>query len=96
MGVAYNGGVILGADSRTSTGDFVANRASDKITKLADKVYICRSGSAADTQNLSMYVQHYIQQHEMEIGRDIEVRMLYFWLVIFRHFDTQISKLGQI
>lgn len=74
MGVAFKGGVILGADSRTSTGDFVANRASDKITKLADRVYICRSGSAADTQNLSMYVQHYIQQHEMERNDDIETK----------------------
>jgi ATP-dependent protease HslVU (ClpYQ) peptidase subunit len=74
MACTYNGGVILGADSRTSTGTFVANRASDKITKLADKVYICRSGSAADTQNISMYLQYFIQQHEMELNGDIEVR----------------------
>ena len=38
MAATFNGGVILGADSRTSTGDYVANRASDKITKLAEKV----------------------------------------------------------
>lgn len=35
----------------------VANRVTDKITPLTDRVYICRSGSAADTQNLSRYVQ---------------------------------------
>lgn len=35
----------------------IANRATDKITQLTDNIYICRSGSAADTQNLSMYVQ---------------------------------------
>ncbi|GER36145.1 proteasome subunit beta type [Striga asiatica] len=45
IGVTYNGGVVLGADSRTSTGMYVANRASDKITQLTDNVYICRSGS---------------------------------------------------
>ncbi|GJM98823.1 hypothetical protein PR202_ga15864 [Eleusine coracana subsp. coracana] len=45
VGVCYNGGVILGADSRTSTGMYVANRASDKITSLTDNVYVCRSGS---------------------------------------------------
>ncbi|KAF4385452.1 hypothetical protein G4B88_005784 [Cannabis sativa] len=45
IGVTYNGGVVLGADSRTSTGVYVANRASDKITQLTDNVYVCRSGS---------------------------------------------------
>ncbi|KAG8376335.1 hypothetical protein BUALT_Bualt09G0052500 [Buddleja alternifolia] len=43
IGVTYNGGVVLGADSRTSTGMYVANRASDKITQLTDNVYVCRS-----------------------------------------------------
>ncbi|CAI9112514.1 OLC1v1012973C1 [Oldenlandia corymbosa var. corymbosa] len=55
IGVTYNGGVVLGADSRTSTGMYVANRASDKITQLTDNVFICRSGSAADTQIISDY-----------------------------------------
>jgi len=45
MACAYDGGVILGADSRTSTGNYVANRASDKITQVMDNVWMCRSGS---------------------------------------------------
>merc|ERR1719261_1230052 len=50
MAVAYDGGVVMGADSRTSTGDYVANRASRKISKVHDKIFVCRCGSAADTQ----------------------------------------------
>uniref|UniRef100_A0A0A9YU69 Proteasome subunit beta type-6 n=1 Tax=Lygus hesperus TaxID=30085 RepID=A0A0A9YU69_LYGHE len=50
MAVTYDGGVVLGADSRTSTGTYVANRVSDKLTPLHDKIFCCRSGSAADTQ----------------------------------------------
>jgi hypothetical protein len=42
---AYKGGVVLAADSRTSTGSYVANRASDKITEICDNVFMCRSGS---------------------------------------------------
>ena len=45
MAVQYDGGVLLGADSRTSTGNYVANRVSDKISALCDNVYMCRSGS---------------------------------------------------
>ena len=60
MAASYDGGVVMGADSRTSTGAYVANRVTDKITSLAENIYICRSGSAADTQNLSRYVQYFI------------------------------------
>ncbi|KAM7486483.1 hypothetical protein LguiA_002492 [Lonicera macranthoides] len=63
IGVTYNGGVVLGADSRTSTGVYVANRASDKITQLTDNVYLCRSGSAADSQIVSDYVRYFLHQH---------------------------------
>lgn len=51
----YNGGVVLGADSRVSTGTYISNRASDKITCLTDNVWLLRSGSAADTQAVADY-----------------------------------------
>ncbi|RYY70816.1 hypothetical protein EON63_22210 [archaeon] len=31
MAVVFDGGVVMGADSRTSTGSYVANRVSDKV-----------------------------------------------------------------
>ena len=55
VAVSYAGGVVIGADSRVSTGTYVSNRASDKITSLCDNVYLLRSGSAADTQAVSDY-----------------------------------------
>ena len=63
MAVTYDGGVIMGADSRTSTGTYVANRVSDKITALHDFIYACRSGSAADTQAVSDYVRYFLASH---------------------------------
>lgn len=55
VAIEYEGGVVLGADSRVSTGTYISNRASDKITCLADAVYLLRSGSAADTQLVADY-----------------------------------------
>lgn len=69
MAVAYEGGVIMGADSRVSTGTYVANRVSDKITALHDRIFLCRSGSAADTQAVSDMVRHYLAQHAIECDR---------------------------
>merc|ERR1719446_1353705 len=69
MAVTYNGGGVMGADTRTSTGDYVANRASRKISKVHDKIFVCRCGSAADTQALTGFVINYLGQHAVELGK---------------------------
>ena len=67
VAVEYEGGVVLGADSRVSTGTYVSNRASDKITPLSESIYLLRSGSAADTQAVSDYVRYFAEQHEQQL-----------------------------
>merc|ERR1712224_500930 len=74
MAVQYADGVVMGADTRTSTGDYVANRASRKISKVYDNVFVCRCGSAADTQALTGFVQHYLGQHAVELGKKPSVQ----------------------
>ncbi|KAK9468617.1 nucleophile aminohydrolase [Lipomyces arxii] len=61
MAVTFDGGVILGADSRTTTGAFIANRVTDKLTQVHDTIWCCRSGSAADTQAVADIVQQHLQ-----------------------------------
>jgi hypothetical protein len=51
----FKGGVVLGADGRVSTGNYVSNRASCKLSQLTDNVFLLRSGSAADTQAVGDY-----------------------------------------
>jgi len=75
MAIAFDGGVVLGADSRVSTGSYVVNRASDKISQLHDRIWCCRSGSAADTQALTDYVRHYLSQLAVETGRAPTVKI---------------------
>jgi 20S proteasome subunit beta 1 len=68
MACEFQNGVILAADSRTSTGDFVANRTSRKISRLTDTIFVLRSGSAADTQALTGIVKNYLNEHAIQIG----------------------------
>jgi len=67
MAVQFDGGVVIGADSRTTSGSYIANRVTDKLTHIHDRIYCCRSGSAADTQAVADIVfyhcQMYTQQH---------------------------------
>lgn len=67
IAVEFDGGVVLGADSRTSTGIYVANRVSDKLTQVHDRIYCCRSGSAADTQAVSDYARRYLTDYAIEL-----------------------------
>jgi len=73
MAVTFDGGVVMGADSRTSTGSYVANRVSDKIVPIHDYIWACRSGSAADTQAVIDYVKHYTEAHATELERPPKV-----------------------
>ncbi len=63
MAVEFDGGVIIGADSRTSSGTYVANRVSDKLTEISERIYCCRSGSSADTQAIADEVKRHLSLH---------------------------------
>lgn len=53
MACQFEGGVIVAADSRTTTGSYIANRVTNKLTPVHNRIICCRSGSAADTQALA-------------------------------------------
>ncbi|KAL8443981.1 hypothetical protein Emed_006458 [Eimeria media] len=65
----YSGGVVLGADTRTSAGSYVVNRAARKITKLSDRICVCRSGSAADTQAVAQIARLQTLLYAQELPR---------------------------
>lgn len=54
-----------GADSRTTTGAYIANRVTDKLTQVHDTIWCCRSGSAADTQAVADIVKYQLELFAM-------------------------------
>eukprot|EP00529_Nitzschia_sp_RCC80_P032723 CAMPEP_0113487682 /NCGR_PEP_ID=MMETSP0014_2-20120614/25631_1 /TAXON_ID=2857 /ORGANISM="Nitzschia sp." /LENGTH=230 /DNA_ID=CAMNT_0000381379 /DNA_START=409 /DNA_END=1101 /DNA_ORIENTATION=+ /assembly_acc=CAM_ASM_000159 len=75
LALPFDKGVIVCADSRTSTGTYVANRVSDKLVQLSEYIYCCRSGSAADTQALTDYVMYFLNQWSLDTGRQPTVKV---------------------
>ncbi|XP_068611740.1 proteasome subunit beta type-6 [Brachionichthys hirsutus] len=67
MAVEYDGGVVIGADSRTTTGAYIANRVTDKLTPIHERIFCCRSGSAADTQAIADVVTYQLGFHSIEL-----------------------------
>ncbi|KIK30551.1 hypothetical protein PISMIDRAFT_298925 [Pisolithus microcarpus 441] len=68
MAVQFDHGVVIGADSRTTTGSYIANRVTDKLTHVHDRIYCCRSGSAADTQAIADIVHYALQLYTQQFG----------------------------
>ena len=69
MAITFRDGVILGADSRTTTGAYIANRVTDKLTQVHDTIWCCRSGSAADTQAVADIVTYHLGMYGVMNGR---------------------------
>ncbi|XP_011803649.1 PREDICTED: LOW QUALITY PROTEIN: uncharacterized protein LOC105516175 [Colobus angolensis palliatus] len=76
MAVQFDGGVVLGADSRTTTGSsgqicersYIASRVTDKLTPIHDHIFCCRSGSAADTQAVADAVTYQLGFYSIELN----------------------------
>lgn len=83
IAMEYNGGVIVGTDSRTSAGTFIASRATNKITPITDHLVVCRSGTAADTQAIADIVKYHIEVYTMLENETVSI---YRATQIFRKF----------
>uniref|UniRef100_A0A673JH16 Proteasome subunit beta type-9-like n=1 Tax=Sinocyclocheilus rhinocerous TaxID=307959 RepID=A0A673JH16_9TELE len=63
IAVTFDGGVVLGSDSRVSAGESVVNRVMNKLSPLHDKIYCALSGSAADAQTIAEIVNYQLDVH---------------------------------
>eukprot|EP00483_Globobulimina_turgida_P003731 UN03737 len=74
IATTFTGGVVMAADTRTSAGVYVVNRHTDKVKRLTDNIYVCESGSAADTEAIADYVSYYLAHQQMEIDEAPRVK----------------------
>ncbi|XP_015925799.1 proteasome subunit beta type-6 [Parasteatoda tepidariorum] len=75
MACEFNKGVIVAADSRTTMRTYVSSRLTDKLTKITDHIYCCRSGSAADTLAVTDAVKYQLGLLQMELGEPVSVKI---------------------
>jgi len=95
VAVEFNGGVVIGADSKTSMGTWVANRVTDKLTPVTDNIFVCRSGSAADTQAVTDVVKYKLSFAEVEQGRPATVKdaAMCFKEIVYEYRDSLMAGL---
>lgn len=67
MAVEFDGGVVVGSDSRVSAGEAVVNRVFDKLSPLHQRIYCALSGSAADAQAVADMAAYQLELHGLEL-----------------------------
>ena len=61
VGVVYKDGVVLGADTRATSGSEVAEKNCEKIHYLAPNMYCCGAGTAADTEMVTQMISSQLE-----------------------------------
>lgn len=72
-GAVFDGGVVLGADTRSTSGNTVADKNCEKIHFIADNIYCCGAGTAADTESVTAMVSSQLALHQAQTGRQPRV-----------------------
>lgn len=86
-GVVFNGGVVLGADTRATSGPIVFEKTCEKIHYIADNIFCCGAGTAADTEHTTALIASQLKLHSLATRRDPRVATALALLKsrLFRH-----------
>ncbi|XP_076631172.1 proteasome beta2 subunit [Colletes latitarsis] len=72
-GVVYKDGVVLGGDTRSTEDTIVADKNCSKIHFLAENIYCCGAGTAADTEMTTQMISSQLELHRLNTGRLVPV-----------------------
>ncbi|KPP58162.1 Proteasome subunit beta type 7 precursor-like, partial [Scleropages formosus] len=74
-GVVCKDGVVLGADTRATSSEVVADKMCAKIHHIAPNIYCCGAGTAADTKQMTDLLASNLSIFTMNSGRNPRVVM---------------------
>ncbi|KAF3707111.1 Proteasome subunit beta type-7 [Channa argus] len=74
-GVVFKDGVVLGADTRATSSEVVADKMCAKIHYIAPNIYCCGAGTAADTEKTTDLLSSNLTIFSLNSGRNPRVIM---------------------
>lgn len=69
VGITFDQGVILAADTRATNGPIVADKNCEKLHYISPRIYCAGAGTAADTEYTTNLVRSRLQLHALNSGR---------------------------
>ncbi|KAF9934874.1 Proteasome subunit beta type-7 [Modicella reniformis] len=87
VGLIYKDGIVLGADTRATSGPIVADKNCEKIHYLAPNMYCCGAGTAADTEMTTSLISSQLELHRLSTGRQarVDTAMTLLKQMLFKH-----------
>ncbi|SCU83337.1 LAFA_0D03004g1_1 [Lachancea sp. 'fantastica'] len=73
VGVKFNGGVVIAADTRSTQGPIVANKNCAKLHRMAPKIWCAGAGTAADTEAVTRLIGSNLELHSQYVNREPRV-----------------------
>ncbi|KAG5264908.1 hypothetical protein AALO_G00259340 [Alosa alosa] len=68
LAVKFNGGVIIGSDSRASMGgSYVSSKTINKLIQVHDRIFCCIAGSLADAQAVTKMAKFQLSFHSIQM-----------------------------
>ncbi|CAL8299756.1 unnamed protein product [Lota lota] len=68
MAVTFDGGVIIGSDSRASMGgEFVSSKTINKLVQVHERIFCCMAGSLADAQAVLKTAKFHLNLHSVQM-----------------------------
>ena len=72
-GFVFKDGVILGADTRATEGNIVADKNCFKLHYMAPNIYCAGAGTAADLEMTTLQMSSQLELHRLNTGRQVKV-----------------------
>jgi 20S proteasome subunit beta 2 len=73
VGVKFQGGVVIAADTRATAGDIVADKNCEKLHRLSPKIWCAGAGTAADTEMVTQLIASNLELHSLSTGKEPRV-----------------------
>ncbi|KAL1883878.1 hypothetical protein VTK73DRAFT_7666 [Phialemonium thermophilum] len=69
VGCIYDGGVVIAADTRATSGPIVADKNCEKLHYIAPNIWCAGAGTAADTEFTTALISSQLELHALSTGR---------------------------
>ncbi|KAK2073014.1 hypothetical protein P8C59_007328 [Phyllachora maydis] len=69
VGCLFNGGVVIAADTRATSGPIVADKNCEKLHYISPNIWCAGAGTAADTEFTTALISSQLELHSLSTGR---------------------------
>ncbi|KAF2011800.1 N-terminal nucleophile aminohydrolase [Aaosphaeria arxii CBS 175.79] len=69
VGCLFDGGVVIAADTRATSGPIVADKNCEKLHYIAPQIWCAGAGTAADTEFTTAIISSNLELHSLSTGR---------------------------